>query len=257
MTRDRRAARVPGQAELVEGDPSKPGAMTRALDGVGSLFVHPRAVGDAARDLVALAAEHGVRRVVALAAANVDDELAEQPSRYRGDRNKEAEQAAVGSGLRWVSLRPSSFAVNALFAWGDQIREGDVVRYVYGSFEESPIHERDLAEVAARALLSDELAGRRLELTGPQSLSHQEMVSIIGRTIGRPIDFEEIPPDAAAARMRERGFPAPFVAALMARYAAHARRPQYPPTRAVETILGRPALTFADWVTDHASAFRR
>ncbi len=35
----------------------------------------------------------------ALSAINADDEFSRQPSRFRGDRNKEAEQLAVDSGL--------------------------------------------------------------------------------------------------------------------------------------------------------------
>jgi uncharacterized protein YbjT (DUF2867 family) len=255
VTRNPRATTLP--VEVVGGDPTKPETIASALAGATALFLHPRAVGDAAAELVALAAELGVRRVVALAAANVDDDIADQPSRHRGDRNKEAEDAAASSGLEWVSLRPSAFAINTLFAWGDQIRACDVVRYVYAAFQESPIHERDLAEVTAHALLSDDLLGRRVELTGPQSLSHADMVAIIGDVIGRPLRYQEIPPQAAKEGMRQRGFPAPFVDALMARYAAHLAQPQHPATHEVEKILGRPARTYAEWVADHAVAFTK
>jgi uncharacterized protein YbjT (DUF2867 family) len=255
ITRTPQNAGLPAQVEVVEGDPAKPETVAAALRGATALFLHPRAVGDAAGDLVALACELGVRRVVALAAANVEDDLTNQPSRYRGDRNKEAEDAAVNSGLEWTSLRPSSFAINTLYAWGNQIRTGDVVRYVYAAFEESPIHERDLAEIGARALLTDDLLGRPLELTGPQSLSHAEMVAVIGDVIGRPLRYEEIPPEVAEHGMLQHGFPEPFVKALMARYAAHLEQPQVPPTKEVEEILGRPARTYAQWVADHAAAF--
>jgi uncharacterized protein YbjT (DUF2867 family) len=255
VTRTPPAADLPAPVEVVAGDPSKPETMTAALSGASALFLHSRAVNDAASDLVALARELGVRRVVALAAANVDDDFAYQPSRYRGDRNKEVEAAAVGSGLGWVSLRPSTFAGNALSAWGDQIRAGDVVRYVYAGFQESPLDERDLAEVAARALLSDDLVGQRVELTGPQSLSHEQMVAVLGDVLGRPLRYQEIPPEAAKHGMLQHGLPAPFVEALMARYAAHLEQPQHPPTPEVEKILGRPARTYAEWVTDHALAF--
>lgn len=255
VTRDPQAAGLPAQVEVVEGDPSKPDTIADALLGATAVFLHPRAVGDAADELAALAAELGVRRIVALSAANIDDELADQPSRFRGDRNKEAEDAAVHSGLEWVSLRASTFAVNTLHAWGDQIRAGDVVRYVYAAFEESPIDERDLSAVAARALLTDALVGQRLELTGPDSLSHAAMVAVIGDVIGRPLRFAEIPPAAATQGMLQHGFPEPFVTALMSRYARYADHPQHPPTGEVARILGRPARTYATWVADHAAAF--
>ena len=126
VTRTPRTADLPAQVEVAEGDPSQPETIAPALAGATALFLHPRAVGDAAGDLVALAGELGVRRVVTL----IDDDLADQLSRNRGDRNKEAEDAAANSGLEGTSLRPSSFAINTLHAWADQIRAGDLVRYV-------------------------------------------------------------------------------------------------------------------------------
>jgi uncharacterized protein YbjT (DUF2867 family) len=255
ITRSPRDAGFPAEVEVVEGDPQRPETLERALCGADVLFLHSRAVGDAAYDVVALARDLGVRRVVALAAANVDDRPDAQPSRFRGDRNKEVDDAAATSGLEWVSLRPSSFALNALTAWGGQIRAGDDVRYVYADFEESPLHERDLAEVLAKALLDDDLLGRRLDLTGPESLPHKEMVQKIGTALGRPLRFHEIPAPIAAEGMLAGGLPEPFVTAMMARYAAHLAQPQFPPTAEVEKILGRPAQTFAEWATDHIADF--
>jgi uncharacterized protein YbjT (DUF2867 family) len=255
VTRDPRAADLPSGVEVVEGDPSRPETIAPFLEGVTALFLHPRAVGSAAGELLALARERGVKRVVTLSATNVDDNLDEQPSRYRGDRNKEVEDAAVASGLEWVSLRASFFASNTFLAWGAQIRAGDVVRGPYATFAEAPIHERDLAGVAARALLTDELVGRRLELTGPQSFTHEQMVATIGGVIGRPLRYQEIPPEAARQGMVQQGFPEAFVSALMARYARYVGQPAFT-TAEVEKILGRPARTYAEWVADHAAAFR-
>ncbi len=228
ITRDPQAANLPAGVEVAEADPSRPDTIAPFLEGVTALFLHPRAVGLAAAQLLELARDRGVKRVVALSATNVDDTLDQQPSRHNGDRNKEVEDAAAASGLDWVSLRASSFAIDTLYAWGAQIRAGDLVRYPYASFAEAPIHERDLAGVAAHALRSDALVarrGRRLELTGPQSLTQQEMLAIIGEVIGRPLRYQEIPPEVARQGMVERGFPEPFVQALMARYARDAGHP--------------------------------
>ncbi len=258
LTRNPQAAGLPADVEVVEGDPARPDTIAPYLEGVTALFLHPRAVGLAAGELLALARKRGVQRVVALSAMNVDDPLDQQPSRYNGDRNKEVEDAAVASGLGWVSLRASSFAIDTLQAWGAQIRTGDVVRYPYASFAEAQIHERDLAGVIARALRSDDLVarrGRRLELTGPQALTHQQMVAIIGEVIGRPLRFQEIPPEVARQGMVQYGLSEPFVQALMARYAREVSQPA-PVTGEVQRVLGRPARTYAEWVADHADAFR-
>src|SRR6266536_4096590 len=255
VTRTPLAAGLPAGVEVVEGDLSRPDTIASSLRGVTALFLNPAAVGLAAGDLLALARERGVKRVVALSAMNVDDDLDEQPSRHRGDRNKEVEDAAVGSGLEWVSLRASSFAINTLRAWGAQIRAGDVVRGPYAAFAEAPVHERDLAGAGARALRTDALVGRRLVLTGPQSLTHQEMVAIIGDALGRPLRYQEIPPQAAKQGMVASGLPEPFVDALMARYARGVGQAA-PVTGEVGKVLGRPARTYAQWAADHAAAFR-
>ncbi|MGI5282297.1 NAD(P)H-binding protein [Nonomuraea polychroma] len=247
---------LPAEVEVVEGDPSRPEPLAPHLDGVEAVFLHSRTIGAAADRLLALAAQRGARRVAALSALNVDDPLHLQPSRWRGDRNKESEEAAVASGLTWTSLRASAFASNAGQAWGAQIRAGDVVRYVYAAFQESPLDERDLAEVASRALLTDDLADRRLELTGPQSLSHAEMVDVIAEVIGRPLRFEEVRPEDLSRHLIGIGMPEPFVRALMDRYTHYAGQERHPVTGDLEKVLGRPPRTFAAWVADHAAAFR-
>ena len=66
---------------------------------------------------VEAARDAGVRRLVALSAINADDDFSRQPSRFRGDRNKEVDELAAESGLEWVSLRPTVFASNFAGMW--------------------------------------------------------------------------------------------------------------------------------------------
>jgi uncharacterized protein YbjT (DUF2867 family) len=168
VTRSPVTAGLPAGVDVVAGDPSRPDTLDAALSGVTGLFINARAVRDAAGDLVTRARERGVGRVVALSAINIDDDPANQPSRYSGDRNKEAEDAAVHSGLEWVSLRPNFFGTNTSGMWAAQIRAGGVVRGPYPTSTAAPIHEHDIAGVAAHALLTDDLLGQRPILTGPR-----------------------------------------------------------------------------------------
>lgn len=255
LTRDAAAANLPEGVEVVEGGPGEPEAIKRATEGVTTVFLHPRAVGPAGADLLSRAKESGAARVVALSAINNDDPLDWQPSRMQGDRNKEAEDAAVASGLDWISLRASSFALNTLRAWGAQIKAGNVVRGPYAAFSEALIDERDVSEACANALMDHELRNRRIPLTGPESLSHEEQVAAIGAAIGRPLSYQEVPAEIAEQGMIQRGLPAPFVQALMARYARGTSAAEAV-TNEAGKILGRPATSFATWAADHADAFR-
>jgi uncharacterized protein YbjT (DUF2867 family) len=246
LTRDPAHADLPGAELVTEPD----------LTGVTALFLHPRAVGAGAEDLLARAREQGVRRVVVLSAANVDDPLDEQPSRFNGDRNAETEAAAIGSGLEWVSLRAGYFAANTATAWGPQLRAGDVVHAPFPHVAEAPVDERDLAAVAAHALTGDDLTGRTLVLTGPESLTHTDLVTTLGHALGRDLRFSPVPADTAARAMAEHGHRPEFVAALMARYARQDGQAA-PVSGDVEEVLGRPARSFARWAADHAALFTR
>ena len=255
VARSAEVGTVPAGVDVHRADLARSEDVAAALEGASALFVHPRAVGESAAELVRLAAEKGVRRVVVLSAINVDDDPAHQPSRFNGDRNKEVEDAVAGSGLPWVAVRASSFAANAIGMFGAQIRAGDLVRAPYAKFAEAPIAESDLAAVIARALVDDSLDGRRIPVTGPRSVTHEEMVAVIGEVLGRPLRFEEVPAELAARGLVGIGLPEAFVNALMARYERDAGKPA-PVTDEVERMLDRPARSFADWVADHADAFR-
>ncbi|WP_431950650.1 SDR family oxidoreductase [Nocardia lijiangensis] len=220
------------------------------LADVESLFVHPRATKDYVDDLLRRAVAHGVRRVVVLSAINADDDPSHQPSRYNGDRNTEVENAVVACGLPWVSVRPSSFATNTLAMWRGPIALGDMVFGPYSAFTEAVIHEQDVADVIARAMVDDALDGRRLSITGPEALSLEQLVAIIGTALGKPLRYQEVPAEAAASAMVAHGLDAGFVHALLSRYARELeRRPVV--TDELATVLVRPARSFAEWVEDH------
>jgi uncharacterized protein YbjT (DUF2867 family) len=252
VTRDPRAAFLPAGVEVVEGDPSRPDTIASSLRGVTALFLNPAAVGDAAGDLLTLAREQGVKRVVLLSALAVDDDAQRQNA--IAAHHKALEDTLTRYDVEWVILRPGMFAANTIGQWSAQIRAGDVVRGPYARSTDAPIHERDVAVAGARALLVDELVGQRLQLTGPQSLTREEMVATIGDVIGRPLRYQEIPPEAAKQGMTARGLPEPLVDSMLSMWA---RSIGHPATVAaeVEKTLGRPARTFAEWATDHTAAF--
>ncbi|MDX6313744.1 MAG: hypothetical protein QOF44_3208 [Streptomyces sp.] len=256
LTRDPRAAGLPPGAEVVGGDLGRPESLAPALDAVTALFLNPAAVGGSTAGFLAAARERGVRRVVLLSSASVRDGVAEQQGPI-AVRHKEIEDAVEASGLEWTFLRPGEFATNLLFQWAPQIRATGTVRAAYGMAAMAPIHERDIAAVAVRALLSGsgEHAGARYELSGPESLTQFDKLRIIGEVTGRPLRFEELPPEEGRQAMVEQGVPS-FVADTLLAYQAAAVRHDAPVSPAVRDLTGRPGLTFAEWVADHAEAFR-
>jgi uncharacterized protein YbjT (DUF2867 family) len=227
-----------------------------ALSGADAVFLNSRALGDGLADMVAAARRQGVRKLVALSAINADDAFSRQPSRFRGDRNKEVERLAVDSGLAWVSLRPAVFASNFAGMWSAQVRAGDVVGGPYSAASSAPIVDADIAAVAAQALLTDELVGQQIPLTGPHAFTNTQLVEVIGTVLDRPLRYVEAPPEVVRQRFIGLGLGAEFADAYTAMLAEAVDTPALV-TREVEKITGRPATTFAQWVSDNRQLFTK
>jgi len=254
ISRHPNTAGLPDGAEVVKADPSRPDSLHGCFDGVTAIFLNARAVTTAASKVLALAKRAGVARAVALAAGNVDEDHARQPSRWRGDFNAELEQAVIASGLEWVSLRPTVFASNFIGMWAPQIRAGDTVSGPYASASTAPIVDADISAVAAHALLRDDLLGRKVALTGPQALTNTELVGVIGDVLDRPLRYQEVPPDLVRRRFIGIGFPAEFADAYMALLETTVSTPALV-TNEVEKILGRPAQAFGDAIRPQRAQF--
>ncbi|MDT5006584.1 MAG: hypothetical protein QOJ24_3760 [Mycobacterium sp.] len=247
VTREPGSAGFPAGVEVVE-------SAAAGVDGAAAVFLNSRALGDQLPTVIDLARRAGVRRLVALSAINADDDFSRQPSRFRGDRNKEVEQQAVDSELEWVSLRPTVFASNFIGMWAPQIRAGDTVSGPYASASTAPIVDADISAVAAHALLRDDLLGRKVALTGPQALTNTELVGVIGDVLDRPLRYQEVPPDLVRRRFIDIGFPAEFADAYMALLETTVSTPALV-TNEVEKILGRPAQTFGDAIRPQRAQF--
>ena len=249
VTRSPGTARFPAGVQVVS-------SAEDGLDGASAVFLNSRALGDELASVVKSARHAGVTRLVALSAINADDDFSRQPSRFRGDRNREVEQLAVDSGLEWVSLRPSVFVTNFFGMWAPQIQAGDVVAGPYAAASTAPIVDRDISAVAAHALLTDDLVGQKIPLTGPQALTNAELVDVIGTVLDRRLRYQEVPPEFVRQRFLGSGFSAGFADAYIAFLSATVDKPALV-THEVETILGRPAESFADAVSAHHDLFTK
>jgi len=251
--RVRAVTRTPETAGFPDGVQPVSSAVA-ALPGASAVFLNSRALGNDLADVVALAKQSGVTKLVALSAINADDDFSRQPSRFRGDRNKEVEQLCIDSGVAWVSLRPAVFVTNFVGMWSAQIRAGDIVGGPYARASSAPIVDADIAAVAAHALLTDELVGQQIPLTGPQAFTNAELVEEIGTVLGRPLRYVEAPPEVVRQRFIGIGLGAEFADAYTAMLAETVDKPALV-TREVEKITGQPATTFARWVSDNRHLF--
>jgi len=252
LARNPQTAALPPHVEIFRGDLTVPQTLNAALDGIDAVFLvwtaPPATVAPALDRILGRAP-----RVVFLSSPYKTAHPLFQgghPNPIR-DLHSEIERLVEASGRQWTFLRPGMFASNALFWWAPQIRRGDLVRWPYLSAPTAPIDDRDIAAAAVRALCHDGHAGKEYVLTGPQSLTQFEQVSIIGAALGRSLRIEELSPEQA---LQELPFP-PFITSMLLRAWADAVGQPALVTSTFAEITGAPPRSFHTWAADHTSAF--
>ncbi|MFF7934504.1 NAD(P)H-binding protein [Streptomyces sp. NPDC007940] len=208
VSRSGRGEGLPAGVEAVASDLNRPESVRAALEGVRGLFLMPGYDGQ--RQILADARAAGVRRVVLLSGLSAGT----------GDRSNAvagyllaAEDDVRDSGLAWTIVRPTSFMTNAL-RLADGIREGDTVRVPFPDVRTTDIDPYDIAQVALRGLLSEEFAGRVLEVTGPEALLPADRVRILGEVLGRDLRAVGLEHEEARAEMEASGMPKSYVDAF-------------------------------------------
>ncbi|MEV5719492.1 NAD(P)H-binding protein [Amycolatopsis mediterranei] len=246
LTRSPEAAGLPADVELVAGDLGAP-PPDGLFDGVDSVFVFPAA--EVAGFVKAAAPAHLV--LLSSLAAALEHE------RDRGSvsqvHHSAIEDAVRDSGASWTILRPGTFAGN-LLSWARPIRFTGGVRGPYPTSAQAPIHEADIAAVAAVALTEPGHAGRHYPMTGPQALTRIEQLTAIGAAIGRELHFTETAPDEFRTEMRSYGVGDDIVSMLLHHWSDTVETPDVV-RPAVPQLTGRPARTLAEWARDHAADF--
>ena len=252
LTRSPETAALPNDVEVVRGDLADPASLGAALDGVDAVFL--MILFPAAAEVVStLAAAPGRPRVVLLSSPHQTPHPFFQQPNASATLHAEVERLLAASGLATTVLRPTMFAANALHWWAPAIRAGSPVRWPYVDVDTAPIDERDIAAVAARALLDAGHAGADYLLTGPARLTQAEQLRTIGEVSGRPVRVEALTPDEA--RQAFAAWPPAAVSMLLAAWGAAVGHPAIV-TTTVGDVTGTPARPFARWVADHADAFR-
>ncbi|HEY7450623.1 MAG TPA: NAD(P)H-binding protein [Vicinamibacterales bacterium] len=252
LTRRPDAAGLPAAVEVVAGDLTLPESLDSCLQDVGAVFLVWTAPSATAPAVIERLASHAQRVVFLSSPHRTSHPFFQQPNPL-AVLHADIEHLIATSGVASTIIRPAMFASNARLWWAPLIRDGNVVRWPYGAAETAPIDERDIAAVATRALCADGHAAGDYVLTGPESLSQAEQVSIIGDGIGRRIRFQEQSPEEFRRETAGR-WPGPIVDMLLAAWGATIGRPALV-TATVADIVGSPARTFRQWVVDHAEAF--
>jgi uncharacterized protein YbjT (DUF2867 family) len=181
------------------------------------------------------ATKAGVRKIVLLSG--------------RGEPEAEdAEKALQATSLDWTIIRASWFFQNFSENYFlDEIRAGRIT--LPDSLAPEPfVDVEDIAEIAALALTGDRHSRQLYEVTGPEAITFADAMSVIGRVLGREIQFQAVPMDVYRQALLDAQLPPDLVDLIVYLFTTVLDGRNTPVTDGVQRALGRGPKKFSDYV---------
>ena len=166
----------------------------------------------------------------------------------------ETDNLLRNSGVPFTILQPNSFHQNILSS-ADTIKTQRAFYWPLKKAAQSTVDIRDINAVAARVFTSPSHEGKAYVITGPEALTFQQAAEKLSAVLGREIQYVDVPLSAAEDAMRKSGMPEWNVRALSELLGYFASGAAATVTDTVPALLGRPALSFEQFVQDHRAAF--
>ncbi len=194
------------------------------------------------------AKQRGLKKVVLMTAMGVEFAPPETPMR-------KSELLLDDSGLDYTIIRPNWFMQNFHTFWISGILQDSKIYFPGGDARASFIDARDISAVAAKLITSGGFAKQAINLTGPKAITHHEVAGILSTTIGRPIEYVDITPQAFEQALLSAGLPAEYAGFLV--YIAGALKEGHaaPVTDNVQKVIGRPPGDFESYARDYKQAW--
>ncbi|OBA77314.1 hydroxylase [Mycobacterium sp. 1554424.7] len=250
-------------AEVIAGDLTNPVDVFAAMSGITRMFFNMSVSPDylQATTVVCVAAEDlgGLEVLVNMSQMTVSSMTATSTAESKHQRlHWLAERVINWSGVPAVHVRPTVLLENPLFGMlaARSIRETGQLSLPFGGGRTSPVAAADVADVIAAVLLSpQDHLGAVYELTGPATLSVDELAEQYSQALGRPVTAVRPPDDEWLRELAALGMP-PHVEQHIATMARLHREDRYNrSTDDIERIIGRPAETVRHYVERHRELF--
>jgi uncharacterized protein YbjT (DUF2867 family) len=239
--------------EYVEADLAKPSSLVEAFKGAKSIFLIlplvPNMV-DLGCNAVDAARKAGVRYIVKLSVMLPED----SPIKLQ-QLHKEIENYIEASGLDCSFLRPNSFYQNYINICGKTIRSGNVFYLPLADARISSIDTRDVASAAFKVLTTEVGKNQAHDLTGPESLTNENIAGVFTKVLGRRISYAAIDDDAATTSMSQGGVSYWLISVLMELYHSQRKGNADLVSESVQELTGKPPIPFDKFVWDHISSF--
>jgi len=168
-----------------------------------------------------------------------------------------AEEAVLASGVDTVILRPNLFLQNFLRDDAGPIKgQGKFYRSA-GNCRISHVDVRDIADVAATVLTEpiQKHSGNTYYISGPQSLTYEELAEIAGKALGKRVEYVPIDDYTAFTNYKSYQLPdtvAHMLVKLFQFYRTNAASEAFLDSK---IVTGKDPRSVAQFFADHKAAF--
>lgn len=222
-----------------------------AFENVDRMFlIRPPAISDVRRHInpaVDFALSCGVQHIVFLSLLGAGNNPIVP--------HRQIEKHILRRKAAFTFLRPSFFMQNLSGIHREDIALRSEIVIPAGYGKTSFIDCRDIAEIAALALLEPSHRYKAYPLTGGESLDYYQVANIFSNILGRPITYTRPSPGQYARRMREMGIQPEFIAVMQAIYMTVRLGLGRRVTPDAGRLLGRPPKTMREFIYDHKEAW--
>lgn len=240
--------------ELVEFDYDRPETFRNAFSGIDRLFiVPPMNPGFTPKFSSAIesAKKAGVKYIAKLSVNDADDSSENTFQKMHG----EVEEIVKNSGIPSVTINPAEFYQNYLNFYSASIKNEGRIYLPQGNSLKSMIDADDVASAFATVLMEEGHEGKVYNAASYDYTNH-ELASIFTKELGKPVEYIDVPEEAARKEMENHNMPEWFIKSMMQLHYAWKQGWMVAPHEDLFSLIKKNPKTFNEFVKENAEAFK-
>jgi uncharacterized protein YbjT (DUF2867 family) len=239
--------------EVAAGEFDKPETLEAALQGVEKAFLLTPVAErfpQWQKDFIEAAQRASIKHLVKFSAMGASSTSESELLRL----HHKTDVILRNSGVPFTILQPNSFYQN-IFSSVATIKAQGKFYLPFKNASQSLVDIRDISALAAKVFTSAGHEGKTYVVTGPEALTFQQVAEKLSSVLGWKIDYTDVPLSAAADGMRQSGMPEWNVRAVSELLGYFASGAAATVMDTIPRVLGRPAISFEQFASDHRATF--
>lgn len=209
-------------------------------------------ITDISSNFIREAKKKDVKSIVKLSALGAGSEPTSTILRLHGMEEKIIQE----SGIPYTFLRPSAFMQNFVTQFGNTIKTQNAFYVPAEDAKMSFVDTRDIAAISSKILtsngVSQQYANKAYDITGSEALSYSQAAEFLSKEVGKEITYVDVTEEDARKGLKQMCADDWFIDVMLELFRINRAGYGSQTTTAVEHIMGRKPISFAQFAKDYA-----